>query len=545
MLVATGLLAQTAPPVITGSISGRIFDADTRLPVRGAHVTANGRNDAITDSEGRYSILNLTPGTYSVGNKKDMGGALGADQSVIVSAGRNISGIDFYFRLFSEISGRVLDGDGNPISGMKVEARFKEYLSYVDGGGNQAGADQLSLNYKPAHALTDDQGRYLIQNLLAGRQYWIVAKKPSQYSSPISDSPVDPQSRGRTLTATYYPNSNSIDTALPIVPHSLELRENVDIHMLSAPSYCLEATLTAGGVPTSMNFLIQPTEEPYRSPVQSINVPRSSITLRDGKIRLCDLYPGRFELIAAKLDQEFLGATDIVISDADVRDLVVNTMPGSNAAGEFVWDGLVTGPSTPAPVRIGTFPSSGRSVPENLVVPGKFSLKVTAGIAYIPVITDLDSRFYVKDIAYRGVSILNKLFRPDGSDEKLRVTIGRDAGSIAAKVRGVDIQPVVGAAVLILPVTAQTESEVVSTIFAGLTDDTGSYHATGLPPGKYDVFATKEPPPSVLYGSEKVLRIDRTPETIGKVIRARVRGQRVEVGPNANAQVNLAPITLE
>jgi hypothetical protein len=96
-----------------------------------------------------------------------------------------------------------------------------------------------------------------------------------------------------------------------------------------------------------------------------------------------------------------------------------------------------------------------------------------------------------------------------------------------------------------LPVTAQTEGEVVSTIFAGVTDDTGSYHVTGLPPGKYDVFATREPPPSVLYGSKNVLLIDRTPETIGKVMRARARGQRIEVGPNANAQVNLAPIILE
>jgi hypothetical protein len=548
MLFATGLLAQTAPPAITGSISGRIFDADTRLPVRGAHVTANGKNDGITDSDGRYSILNLSPGKYSIGNKKDMGAALGVDQNVTVTAGRSISGIDFYFRLFSEISGRVLDGDGNPISGMQVEARSKEYLSYTGANGNQTRTDQLSLNYRPARALTDDQGRYLIENLLAGRQYWIIAEKPRLYSNPISESPADPQLRKRTLAATYYPNANSVDTALPVVPHSLELRDNVDIHMLSAPSYCLEATLTAGGVPTSMNFLLHPTEEPYRSLLPSINLPRSSVTSGDGRIRLCDLYPGRFELIAARLggnEQEFLGATDIVISNTDVRNLVINAMSRSKVAGEFVWDNPATASSTTTPITIRTFPTPNRPVPENPVVPGKFSLDVMAGIAYIPVISDLDSHFYIKDIAYRGVSILNKLFRPDGSEEKLRITIGRDAGSISAKINGIDTQPAVGAAVLFLPVTAQTEGEVVSTIFAGVTDDTGSYHVTGLPPGKYDVFATREPPPSVLYGSKNVLLIDRTPETIGKVMRARARGQRIEVGPNANAQVNLAPIILE
>jgi len=547
-LLATGLLAQTAPPAITGSISGRVFDADTRLPVQGTRVTANGKNDVITDSEGRYSILNLSPGKYSVGNKKDMGAALGVDQNVTVIAGRNIAGIDFYFRLFSQISGRVLDGDGNPISGMQVEARSKEYLSYDGSYGNQSRTDQLSLNYKPAAAWTDDRGRYLIQNLRAGRQYWIVAEKPGTYSNPISDSPVDPQSRKRTLAATYYPNANSVDTALPVVPHSLELRDNVDIHMLSAPSYCLEATLTAGGVPTSMNFLIHPIEEPYRSLLPSINLPRSSATSRDGRIRLCDLYPGRFELIAAQLggnEQEFLGVADITISNTDVRNLVVNAMPRSSVAGEFLWDSsAATFPAT-APVTIRIFPTPNRPVPQNPVVPGKFSLDVMAGVSYIPVITDLDSNFYIKNIAYRGASILNKLFRPDGSDEKLRITIGRDAGSITAKVRGADTQPVAGAAILFLPVTAQTEGEVVSSMSAGLTDDTGSYRAVGLPPGKYDVFATKEPPPSVLNGNKEVLVIDRTPETTGKVMRARARGQRVEVGPNGDVQVSLAPITLE
>jgi len=548
MFIATGLLAQTEPTGVTGSISGRVFDADTRLPVQGAHVTANGGNETMTDSEGRYSILKLSPGKYSVGNKKDMGNAVGADQSVTVVAGRNTSGIDFYFRLFSQISGRVLDGDGNPISGMQVEARAKEYLSYTGAYGNQSRTDQLSLTSKSARALTDDQGRYLIQNLLAGRQYWIVAEKPLQYSNPISDSPIDPPSRKRTLAATYYPNANSVDTALPIVTHSLELRDNVDIQMLTAPSYCVDAILTAGGVPSRMNFLIHPTEESYKALLPSINLPRSSVTASDGKIRLCDLYPGRFELIAARLganEQEFLSATDISISNNDVRNLVINATPRSRIEGEFEWDSPATVSSPGTPVSIRTFPAPNRPLSQTPSVPGKFSLDVMAGIAYILAISELDPHFYIKDVSYHGVSILNKLFQPDVSDEKLRITIGRDAGSITAMVIGTNNQPAAGAAVVFLPVNSRTEGEVVSTMFAGITDNNGFYRAIGLPPEKYDVFATKEPPPSGLSGSKQVLVIDRTPETIAKLIRVRMRGQRVEVGPNGDVHVSLAPIALQ
>jgi hypothetical protein len=300
-----------------------------------------------------------------------------------------------------------------------------------------------------------------------------------------------------------------------------------------------------------MNFLLQSAEESYKTLVPSVNLPRSSVTLDDGKVRLCDLYPGRYELIAARLGrnaQEFLSTTDIVISNSDVRELVINAMPRSTVAAEFIWDNPTTQTSAATPVTIRTYPSpmlNFGTPSAGPVVPGIFSIDVMAGIAYIPVISGLDSRSYVRDISYRGVSILNKLFQPDGSDEKLRITIGSNPGSITANVVGANSQAAVGAAVLFIPVTAQTEGEVASTMFAGFTGDTGSYRGTGLSPGTYDVFAMKDPPPSVVFGNSGALLIDRTPATIGKAMRARMRGQRIEVSAGSDVQVNLAAITLD
>jgi hypothetical protein len=82
-------------------------------------------------------------------------------------------------------------------------------------------------------------------------------------------------------------------------------------------------------------------------------------------------------------------------------------------------------------------------------------------------------------------------------------------------------------------------------MFAGFTGDTGSYRGTGLSPGTYDVFAMKDPPPSVVFGNSGALLIDRTPATIGKAMRARMRGQRIEVSAGSDVQVNLAAITLD
>src|SRR5262249_31252004 len=151
-------------------------------------------------------------------------------------------------------------------------------------------------------------------------------------------------------------------------------------------------------VPSSMNFLLQSAEEPYRSLLPSINLPRSSATSSDGRIRLCDLYPGRFQLIAARLgnnEQEFLSATDITITNSDVRNLVIAAMPRTTVAVEFGWDnpGIVS--STTTPIIIRTFPSPVRVPPRaNPTVPGVSSLDAMSGIAYIPVISGLDSRYY-------------------------------------------------------------------------------------------------------------------------------------------------------
>jgi hypothetical protein len=97
--------------------------------------------------------------------------------------------------------------------------------------------------------------------------------------------------------------------------------------------------------------------------------------------------------------------------------------------------------------------------------------------------------------------------------------------------------------VLIVPVTSRTEGEVAATFRAGITDENGLYRANGLPPGSYDVFATSNPPPGRMYMD--ALLIDRTPDAIDKILRARARGKRVEVGPSSEISVPLVPIRLD
>lgn len=550
-LMATTLLAQNGPPAVTGSVSGRVFDADTNLPIVGVKVSAvpeDRRSDksATTDSEGRYVIPNLPIGKRSIevydGN---LGTSMTARQWVTVSDNRNIQ-VDFHTRLFAQVSGRVLDDDGNPLEGIQVTANRKEYEDYTGGDRQSSRIGQVQLVPVSARALTDDQGRYVISTLPAGRQYWIVANRPRRDVVPISDSPADPQLRRRTLAATYYPNANSIDAAASIRVHSQEVRNDVDIRMSKTESYCLEATLTEAGVPTGMQFLlVDKAVSSTRLP--SVSLPRSFQSGSDGKIRLCDLYPGQYQLVAARLSgaaQESIAAVDVTITNKDVRDLIVAAIPRTTVSGELVLDKQAIEGSTPS-IRVQTYPSPVRQFPPFPVLgPGSFSLDVVVGSSYIAAISGLDSHSYVKDVQYGGSSILYQPFVPSPGDAKLIVTIGSDAGSISAKVLSANGEPVSGSAVLIVPVTARTEPEVAVTFRAGLTDENGTHLETGLRPGRYDIFAITDPPPSIVDRGDGLL-IDRTPEAVGKILSARSRGKQVDVRPGGAAAVLLVPFRMD
>lgn len=62
LLVASSLNAAT-----TGKLAGRVTDIDTGEPVAGANVIIVEKEmGAVTDQNGRYMILNIPPGIYTV-----------------------------------------------------------------------------------------------------------------------------------------------------------------------------------------------------------------------------------------------------------------------------------------------------------------------------------------------------------------------------------------------------------------------------------------------------------------------------------------------
>jgi hypothetical protein len=159
-----------------GSISGRITDEETGLPIVMARLLAIGLDnwcfgEAWSDSGGYYMIPNMCAGTYQV-NAHAVGYIPETyPDSVIVVAGENTPDIDFALTSMGEpgsISGAVTDAEtGEPIPGVQVYAHGE--FGYGQG-------------------ITDSLGQYIISPLCPGYYFvtaWAWGYWPQDYPDTV------------------------------------------------------------------------------------------------------------------------------------------------------------------------------------------------------------------------------------------------------------------------------------------------------------------------------------------------------------------------
>jgi hypothetical protein len=309
--------------------------------------------------------------------------------------------------------------------------------------------------------------------------------------------------------------------------------------MSSGPSYCIDATMLTAGKPARINYALE--EEPTSAIHSAAGIPRKGgESGDDGKIRVCDLHAGRYQLTAFGNGLpslvDFFGTTTLTISNTDVHNVTVRAEPPVKLAVEFEWDKTPPSGSMPVSLRVNPIPSfrTGLTPPVRTAVPGEMSLTVLPFLHQSFEIGGLAPPFFVKDMTLDGRSVLHQSFDPGTGYSKLRITISRYSGSIEAQVDGF------GTAVMIIPESVLSDAELAHLLVVGTTDDNGKYIASQIPPGKYYVLATNSPPSSrILYPAN--LFIDRTPENLRLLLRVRTQGQLVEVMPGRTTQLRVVP----
>lgn len=526
-LAAGAVCAQTPP--ITGSIGGVVQYEGTGAPVENAIVQISPRNKLLeTDSQGRYSQRDLAPGTYHI-RIDSMKARTSTSRVVALGAGQELT-VDFHLPAPGSITGRILDENKEPVPDMSVILVAREYslgaLHYVYAGVTA----------------TNDQGEYKLAPVAPSRGYLVLAMKRAARAA-ISDAPADLRLRKQIPVPTYYSGTDSPEGAQVLVLRPGERREAVDIRMLRSPSYCIEGVLEGGTGPTEMHFWLGE-QQPASGESGAGGVtmaPPGGQTGPDGRIRICDLHPGDYELTAFNDYKSIsvFGTATLSITDGDVRKVRITAPPRVPVAGEVAWDGKAPEKPVQAKIHLWLMPvnrayigwDEGPGLQPKAPIPGEFSLPTMFTGNYIVRFFGLPDDLYVKDITYSGQSVLHKPMNVGGAVGKatLRIVVATDGGVIGGKVTDKDGNPIPDSSVTVMPAEAESEAALAASLVSEQTDQNGAWSTKRLAPGKYYVVASAAP-------------FDMTPESIGRLWQLHTKAQEVELGPGASVQVTITPM---
>jgi len=520
----------------TGSLSGIVTMAGTGAPMKDVHVSVRPNSPqekmAVTDSNGRYSLRDIAPGSLRVlAAAPDASGRVGgfgpnASKQFTLAPGQEIANLDFQIVIPGRITGKVVDQNNEPVVGLSVYLVSREYVH---------GA--LRAVFAGAGA-TDDAGEYTLERVVPGRAYAVMANRKYRQLGPISDAPVDPAVRLAAIMPTFYPNSRTAEGAEPLILRPGERREGVDIHLARSPSFCVDAVLEGNSGPAAIRFNIAETQPAsgtsgtggfYMATPGGTSGP-------DGKVRICDLHPGDYELSVSEwgtgsfgnLNQ--FGAAVISISDRDLTGVRLGLRPRIPVSGEVVFDGPA--PETPLEGKIRvdvqaiTRTERGNA---QVAIPGAFTFEGGLPMDEFGVnVGNLPPGIYLKDVKYGDRSILYHTLRVGTAmgNAGLTIVLGRDGGSIASSVADKDGNPVSDCNVVILPATSDNEAVFAAALKNGQADRSGKWTSPTLPPGKYIALAVRD-------------TIDRSPETVSKLWKARNRGEEVEIVTGGKPAVSL------
>jgi hypothetical protein len=486
--------------------------------------------------QGKYSLTDLLPGTYRVYVRRELHGIPLASRIVRLSAGQDLTGIDFSMAAEASVSGKVLDENGEPLPEITVRLVERSYQQGV-------------LRYVNRFStLTNDKGEYRLQGATPGLSYLLMAEKFEKSLNPISDTPADLKKRRPSVIPLYFPGSPDPAGGAPIVLASGEHREFMNLRLKKAPGFCVDGRLEANGEPSALAFQLNSEAIDLQG---KGNTPWRSIQSgEDGRFRLCELHPGQYRIQTSRYggaisgipsagngpQLEVAGEALVVIGKEDIHGLKVNAIAPFPPAIEVVLDG--DAPPQPlnrrvdvklSPVARG---SGGSGKP---LIPGRIELTnlgiadyfVTAGLARDN-LEDERSRLYVEDVTYAGVSVLRQPLRLGTAmgNAVLLVTIAQDGAIVTATVTDQDGNPIPDAAISIIPSGTPSETALAAFAFFGAADQNGSYTSLPLAPGKYLVLATGNPFPL-------------TPEGMASLWSLRSRATDADLGPNAAVRVTL------
>jgi hypothetical protein len=343
LLASFSVAAQTPPTAANGTIEGVVVRAGTGEPLVGVSARLYLLNPApkptlsgllLTDSSGRFSFRNLSPGQYSVDIRKY--GHFGEEswskrfefsadtlisRAITVEANKGPQNIIVSMIPGGSISGTVVDENRQPAAGASVRLFRRSY----DESGRPSRDDYYQGIESKAEA--DDRGQYELFGLPPG-EYFVEAQFQRSIGGP-----------------TFYPNTREEKLALPVTVRSGEETRNINFTVFMTPptSGVTISGRIVGAVPQNSGPLqaivlmardeFGTTSTTYENEVRD----RSG-----GRFEIRNVPPGQYELFPEATDSQdrlHTGHVSITVRDSNISDLLVPVQPGVMLRGRIFLNG--------------------------------------------------------------------------------------------------------------------------------------------------------------------------------------------------------------
>lgn len=320
--------AQTTPVKEPGAtISGKVTlkgkgVAGIIVTLRSSERTSSGREftgpKGITDDDGNYKIVNISPGSYRVipASRAYVPAGEGDWQRfLIVNKAETIEHVDFALLRGGVITGKVVDSDGHPVVEESV---------YVMAGFENGNV------YQQSYARTDDRGIYRLYGVRPGSYRVAAGRGEESFQSGVP----------RPFRRTYYPSvSDPLAATIVEVSEGSEVKD-IDITFTrTVKTYTAKGRIVDGdtGQPIA-NVSYSTTRHEEKG---SSSMSGGAVTNNRGEFTLPGLSPGKYSvsLMTAQDNDLRSEETRFEVTDEDVTGLVVKAFKAASISGVIVFEG--------------------------------------------------------------------------------------------------------------------------------------------------------------------------------------------------------------
>jgi len=277
-VLAVGSFAQNPVPAKSPfTVQGRVVPDPSAQPIRKGDVALTPRDarqsdpySATSDAEGKFQIPSVKPGRYRVVLQRDgflqTGDRRGT--SLTLTSAQDAHDLVFHMQAGATISGKIVDGDGDPMANVSVQAV-------------RAGSRTGRFARHQGYASTNDLGEYRIANLRAGK-YLVFANADGRRPPKANDSDAAKANLG--YVPTYYPGTIDKSQAVPLEVRAGE-ETPVTITPLASPTFSIIGTLAkASGSRVFTQLLLRSGDD---GPVKD-----DVVVGEDGSFEIRELLPG-------------------------------------------------------------------------------------------------------------------------------------------------------------------------------------------------------------------------------------------------------------